>query len=512
MPTMTTPATRLGSALRVGPKTAAALMAGGLVILPVAVIAGTRLGLLPIMVIAAVGGAAGLLALRWPLIGLLAFAALIPIEEVTLVGGTATLSRLAGLAFAATYALPRLATLRLGVIRPPGWAFVGWAVLSLAWAIDPTTAWTELPTLLQLFVIAVLIGDFVTREPSIVRPVLFAYSLSAAATAALGIVTYLTGLGPDVRAAALQGQNPAQFAAVLLPAFAFGFNEVVSGRQRVAGGAIALLTLMGVLVSGSRGAWVAIAVIPLLVLPNLSPRRIVAVVALGAAMLVVAYQLPGVSDLVSERTDTAVSSGGAGRTSIWASGLVIYSSSPALGVGYANFPIAFTPEVMRQANDPSYNHSGLGPHNIVIGTLAELGPVGLVLLVLFLLPLVVNRGWGPEAGTVRAALASLLVSPSPWTSSATASRCGSCSGSQQGCSMSRAARPPRERHPGPSRGRWASAPSRGPAWTTKRATRPSGAGGRLYAGEWNEASRSEGRQCQLSLVKVTPGGLAPIEL
>ena len=305
--------------------------------------------------------------------------------------------------------------------------------------------------------IAVLIGDFVTREPSIVRPVLFAYSLSAAATAALGIVTYVTGLGADVRAAALQGQNPGQFAAVLLPAFAFGFNEVVSGRQRVAGGAIALLTLMGVLVSGSRGAWVAIAVIPLLVLPNLSPRRIVAVVALGAALLVVAYQLPGVSDLVSDRTDTAVSSGGAGRTSIWASGLVIYSSSPALGVGYANFPLAFTPEVMR-ATGATRNPLRPGPHNIVVGTLAELGPVGLVLLGLFLLPLVVNRGWGPEAGTVRAALASLLVLALPWTSSATASRCGSCSGSQQGCSMSRAARPPRERHPDQTRWRWASAP------------------------------------------------------
>jgi O-antigen ligase len=406
---MTTAATRLGSALRVGPRTAAALIAGGLVLLPLVVIVGTRFGLLPILAIAIVGGAAGILALRWPLVGLLAFAVLIPIEEVTLVGGTATLSRLAGLAFAATYALPRLATLRLGVIRPPGWAFVGWAVLSLAWAISPATAWNQLPTLLQLFTIALLVGDFVTREPSIVRPVLLAYSLSAAATAALGIVTYLTGLGADVRAAAIEGQNPGQFAAVLVPAFAFGFNEVVSGKQRTLGGVIALLTLLGVLVSGSRGAWVAIAVIPLLVLLNLSPRRIVAVVALAAALLVVAYQLPGVSDLVSDRTGTAVASGGAGRTVIWSAGVVIYASAPVLGVGFANFPVAYTPDVMREVAPASYAYTGLGPHNVVIGTLAELGPVGLVLLGLFVLPLVVNRGWGPEAATVRASIASLMV-------------------------------------------------------------------------------------------------------
>jgi O-antigen ligase len=405
---MTAAAARLGSALRVGPRTAAALIAVGIVSLPLLVIAATRVGLLPMMAIGIVAGAAAILALRWPLVGLLAFAALIPIEEVTLVGGTATLSRIAGLAFAATYALPRLASLRLGVIRPAGWAFAGWAVLSTAWAISPATAWTELPTLLQLFTIAVLVGDFVTREPSIVRPVLLAYSLSAAVTAAIGVISYVTGLGVDVRAAAIAGQNPAQFAAVLLPAFAFGFNEVVSGRQRMMGGAIAMLTLLGVLVSGTRGAWVAIAVIPLFVLPNLSPRRIAAVLALGAALLVVAYQVPGVSDLVTERADTAVSSGGAGRTSIWSSGLVIYASSPALGVGYANFPIAYTPEVMREAGVTSYLHTGLGPHNIVVGTLAELGPVGLVLLCLFLLPLVINRGWGPDAATLRASIASLL--------------------------------------------------------------------------------------------------------
>ncbi len=89
----------IGSALRVGSRTAAALMAGGLVILPLVVIAGRRVRQLPIIAIAIVGGAAGLVALRWPLVGLMAFAVLIPVEEVTLVGGTATLSQLAGLAF-----------------------------------------------------------------------------------------------------------------------------------------------------------------------------------------------------------------------------------------------------------------------------------------------------------------------------------------------------------------------------------------------------------------------------
>ena len=405
---MTAVSTRLGAALGIGPRPAVALVVCGLMGLALAVAFTTRLGLLPMAVVLAVGGVGALVALRWPLLGLLALALLIPVEEVAIITGFGTLSRFAGLAFAVTYAIPRLATLRLGVIPLAGWAFIGWAVLSTAWAISPATAWTELPTLLQMFVIALLIGDFVTRDPSIVRPVLVAYSVSAAAMSVISIVSYVAGAGLDVRAAALEGQNPAQFAAVLLPAFAFGFNEVVNGKRRVAGGLIALLTLVGVVVSGTRGAWVAVAVIPLFILPNLSPKRIAASLAVGAALLLVTYQIPGVSELVSDRAATALSTGGAGRTDIWSTGLVIYSSSPALGVGYANFPVAYTPEVIRLAGVTSYTYAGRGPHNLVVGTLAELGPLGLLLLTLFVLPLAINRGWGPDASTVRAALASLL--------------------------------------------------------------------------------------------------------
>ncbi len=42
--------------------------------------------------------------------------------------------------------------------------------------------------------------------------------------------------------------------------------------------------------------------------------------------------------------------------------------------------------------------------------------MGLVLLALFVLPLIVNRGWGPEAGTVRASIASLMTIALSWRS------------------------------------------------------------------------------------------------
>ena len=79
------------------------------------------------------------------------------------------------------------------------------------------------------------------------------------------------------------------------------------------------------------------------------------------------------------------------------------------GVGFANFPVAYTLDAIR-ASGVTYgaaSFEGRGPHNLLVGTLIELGVIGLVLLALFLLPLLLRRGFGPDAAAVRAMLASL---------------------------------------------------------------------------------------------------------
>ena len=165
------------------------------------------------------------------------------------------------------------------------------------------------------------------------------------------------------------------------------------------------------LLFGNWGAWVACAVVLLLiVLPGLTLRRRVASVAIILIVGAIVYQLPGIPDLVAERSGNAVSTGGAGRTDIWSVGLTIFTSAPLTGVGYANFPVAFTPEVIRAAGVgwARFDRAGAGSHSILMATLAELGAIGLLLLGLFLGPLVLRRGWGPNAATVRAALASLI--------------------------------------------------------------------------------------------------------
>jgi O-antigen ligase len=146
----------------------------------------------------------------------------------------------------------------------------------------------------------------------------------------------------------------------------------------------------------------------LFVLPQLSTRRRVAAVALTCIAAIVVYQVPGVPDLLSERTGSAVTTGGAGRTDIWSVAATIYQSAPVLGVGFANFPVAYTGDVVRASGIGFVAGTGRGPHDVLIGTLVELGPLGLALFLLFLIPLAFRRGWGPDGATVQAALVSLL--------------------------------------------------------------------------------------------------------
>jgi O-antigen ligase len=265
------------------------------------------------------------------------------------------------------------------------------------------------------FATAVLIANAVLERPTIVRPLLWLYSLAAAATALLAVVNLagsggLTGGGE--RVVGLAHQDPAHFAAILVPALIFGFYELVDGRWLIPSAAVVFLSAFGIVLSGTRSAWFAVVIVfALFVIPRLEWRRRFVAITVIAAVAIVVSQIPGVADLIGQRTDTALSTGGAGRTDIWTIGLAIFASSPWIGVGLANFAVANTPEAARQALLPIASGGGLenfDPHNIYVGTLGELGVIGIILLLAFLLPLAFRRGWGPEGLVVQAALGSLL--------------------------------------------------------------------------------------------------------
>ncbi len=181
----------------------------------------------------------------------------------------------------------------------PAWGFLFWALISAGWALDRSATLAEFPVLILLFATAFCVASVVVDDPSTVRRLLWTYTVSATATALLGLYSYVTvGIGGE-RISALENQNPAYFAAILLPALVFAFSEFLAGRHWISSAFVSAACTGAIIVSGSRATWLAAAVVVLLfILPRLAPARRVASVGLLAGMLLLVVQIPGVMAVV----------------------------------------------------------------------------------------------------------------------------------------------------------------------------------------------------------------------
>jgi hypothetical protein len=227
------------------------------------------------------------------------------------------------------------------------------------------------PDAVALFVIAVLVADVVVHDPTM--------SASCGSTARpprrqpVGSRLHRLRTRRGGPAAALQNQNPAQFAGVLLPALIFGLYEVLNGDRRFVGGAIALITTAGSW-SRAREERVSVAIVFVASILPRCLRRLLSATALLAVILVATVQIPGVSSLSSSvsrqphhrrapdgHLDCGADHMAPPRSWAWA---MPTSRSPT-----RDQPIIVNP---RRRQPPRCR-----PHNLAVGTLIELGPVGL---------------------------------------------------------------------------------------------------------------------------------------
>ena len=380
---------------------------------PVLVVWATTNGSLLLLAAAAIGVAGIVLTIAKPMSLLLIYVALIPIEAVVVLGDAATLTRALGAGFFAGYVLGHLGRIRRDALPTLGAAFAGWAALSSIWALNADVTLTQVVTLGQLVLMTWVIADFVSADTARIRPILWAYSGAATLVAVGGLADVLLAGGSFDRASAFEAQGPAHLAAVLLPAFFFILFESLrrGGPNRL--WLPLLIITLAVLLSGTRSAWLAVTLTFLIaVVPRLGRRTTLPALLLGLILVAVA-QVPEVGAFFDDRLSTALETGGAGRVDIWSVGLGIFAGNPIIGVGYENFPVAFTPEIIRGTEVPGLNLGilipGLAPHSIVVGTLAELGVVGAMLLAGFLGTLIlrpVPREW---ARPLKAMLVAILI-------------------------------------------------------------------------------------------------------
>ncbi|MFD5752079.1 O-antigen ligase family protein [Streptomyces sp. NPDC127033] len=331
--------------------------------------------------------------------------------------------------------LTRTAALVLGL------PVLGVTVASLT-ADDPTATLPGLARYLQIFVLVPGALLLLLRDRRDFRLVAGSVVVLALAQGAVGVAQYLTGTGAsyqgeDIRAVGTFGPTDIMgmatvvaYGLVICVGYALGGSaRAPRGQRALALGCAALLSVP-LLLSFSRGAWIATAVALALQLALSGLRRAVVVgLAAGALGVVLVGGLGIGSQLISERAgsiarvadtpDQSVTD----RYTMWAAATGMWRERPLTGVGLKGFP-AYRDNHASLALSAGSDTSGAGmgfqrqpllsPHNMYLLVLSEQGMLGVVafagswagLLVCAVrtVPVARRSGTGAECGLVVAGL------------------------------------------------------------------------------------------------------------
>ncbi|HBX23876.1 MAG TPA: hypothetical protein DEF34_09645 [Desulfotomaculum sp.] len=333
-----------------------------------------------------------------PIFGLYLIVFLIPLEHLTALNSSLTLVKLISI----TTFWGWLMQLLMGkkTVKPSSFllllaAYFLWACLSVTWAMEPEPAWKRIISDGQL-VLFLFLGYNLVENKKEVYFLLGGYLLGALISAGLGIFeTY--GAGLSTRAAVSDLQNPNLYARLLGLGLIFGVYLFITQRNTIIRALCSLsclAILWGVLLSGSRGAWVAIMVVVvmgiflyrdyLLKLVKKPPVLVGLVVIVLAMVIMSPFLARHVPAVVLERVpsfNALAEDRGTSRLDIWLVGIEAARDNIFKGVGIENFPYAYTKYL--QETEGAVQEMGVNksPHNIFIGTLTELGMPGLIMLI-----------------------------------------------------------------------------------------------------------------------------------
>ncbi|PRH79264.1 hypothetical protein C6N75_10430 [Streptomyces solincola] len=270
---------------------------------------------------------------------------------------------------------------------------------------DPAVSLPGVVRYLQVFVLVPGAVVLLLRDRRDFRLTAWALVALALAQGAIGAVQNLTAtgasyMGADVRAVGTFGAGDVMGMAT---AVAYGLVAAVAlalgspgRRTRTAALVCAALLLFPLVVSFSRGAWIATAAACALLLVLSGPRRAAGVALAGAALGTVLVAGLGVgSQMVTERVasisqvtaapDRSVTD----RYTMWAAAVGMWRTEPLTGVGLKGFPAhrdGNASLALSSGSDTAGAGQGfvkqplLSPHNMYLLILGEQGLLGLLAL------------------------------------------------------------------------------------------------------------------------------------
>jgi len=308
------------------------------------------------------------------------FAILVPFDQILVLGDSGvTLTWIAGAFAGATLILYGMVSGRFRF--PPHQAlcwglFVLWAAASVVWANDPSASLAHLPTVVSLFAVYIVAASFQITERELSRITLLAI-VGGIVAASMVIFQFAHDIDIEGRATLVLGQlqsNPNDLAGSLLLPFslAIGCGLLRGSRlKRTAMSAALGLITTSIFLLMSRGALIALATIVLVYMFRVGIRKRIFV-----SILVLAIPLLFIPDLFYQRLAEAPSGRGTGRYDIWLVALQMIKRHTIIGIGLANFTVAY-PNVSGYAR--VFRYYVHQTHNMYLQVCAELGAVGLVL-------------------------------------------------------------------------------------------------------------------------------------
>lgn len=238
-----------------------------------------------------------------------------------------------------------------------------------------------------------------------VIPALFGDALSQVLLVANSWFAFLPGQPPTLRMFSVFPDSHS-FAMWLIVSLAIILPRIVrrdaSSRSRAAAAALAVLSLLGIILSGSRGTWISSLVALTVALafllgpvrrlaPTLAeriPKRLAAIAA--TTILAFLALFPVATALIRWSTGRAVTDqvlyeraltiadvaevSNQGRLRIWQRTLHSIAARPLLGVGLNNYPVVL-------AQEPRESKKGSSAHNLYLHLAAEVGIPALLVVV-----------------------------------------------------------------------------------------------------------------------------------
>ena len=267
------------------------------------------------------------------------YVVLVPFDNMLKISGSGTLTKFLGIAsafFIAVYAFRRK-----GLNRPPLalylWiAYFAWTLISMMWTNDMSEAMLDVQQTFSLVALLAVLSVAPVEERD-VRAICACLVFGGIAASLYGV--YLLHDAPQMGGeygrlminVADRAIDPNHFANSLLAPLAIAAVALLNARKpsRIFFSAIALVIIMaGIVVSLSREAILA-AVVLAGVLLWFSRRRVVGLLVSVPVIAGIVLLFPQIGTRMGE----ALSSGGAGRTSIWQVGLLAWQQHPFFGWG-----------------------------------------------------------------------------------------------------------------------------------------------------------------------------------